>query len=104
MPKKSEKKTERVAVKKRSKAWKDLAPKTKEEREKMMKHCGPSCFLDPDNLAYPICPKSNIRKKSCKPTQQGIKAAYSRAIAVQNTKVIALARKAMKDEFDVELA
>jgi len=97
MPKSEGKKTTK------KKSWKDLAPKTKKDRLKMLKVCGPSCFLDPENLTYPICPKSNIKIKSSEPTEQGIRAAYTRAIIVQNSKVASIARQLMKEKFNINL-
>ena len=52
-------------------AWQ--APKGKAKRSKMKARCGPSCFLDPGRLAYPVC------TPACKPSCDGLLAAFTAA-------------------------
>lgn len=54
--------------------WSELKPKTKAEREELLKKFGARCFLGPKSLKFPICayPSGAI---SC----DGLRAAYVRA-------------------------
>ena len=71
------------------KSWRKKAPKTNPDRQITAQKCGAAkCFLDPKRLGYPICAKS-----SCKPSCQGLRAAYARARQRHKQKV---ARKALQ--------
>jgi hypothetical protein len=74
---------------KTTKGWGKRAPKTKKQREALLKRCGPGAFLDPKNLKYPIMPKSGKCVIDC----QGLRAAKSRAGQYHHRK---LERKASK--------
>jgi len=50
-------------------------PKTKKERQQLYRKCGPTVFLDPSNLTYPVVPKNN----GCNKTRIGEIAALKRA-------------------------
>lgn len=70
------------------KSWRKQAPKTNPDRQIVAKKCGAAkCFLDPKRLGYPICSKT-----SCKPSCQGLRAAFSRARQQHKRKV---ARRAL---------
>lgn len=56
------------------KGWTKVAPKTKSERESIKKRGGENCFLDPKNLKYPVCRKTDA-EFDCR----GALAAYRRA-------------------------
>ncbi len=74
--------------------WRDIAPKTNNDRLKMDK-IAPWCFLDhadPNRPKYPICPKGSI-----KPTQQGINAALHRAKMQKNVVIMTRAQKIKQD-------
>lgn len=66
--------------------WKDISPKSHEDRVEMVQRCGTGsdkrCFLLPRELKYPICPQN-----SCQPTEQGIRGARRRAILQRNEAV-----------------
>ena len=71
---------------KSSEPWGEKAPSTTTQRRELMAKCGPSCFLDPKELKFPICNKlSKLSQKSkkeetCEYNQRAIKrAAPSRA-------------------------
>lgn len=57
-----------------TRGWGEMKPKTRSSRREMLSKCGKSCFLEPDQLKYPICPK-----KSCSPSCKGIVSANVRA-------------------------
>ena len=58
-----------------TKGWRQLAPKTRGDRQELMDKCGRDCFLDPDYLGFPIC----SREMDCRPHCAGILAAKVRA-------------------------
>ena len=67
---------------KSSEPWGEKAPLTTTQRRELMAKCGPSCFLDPKELKFPICNKiSKISQKSkkeedtCEYNQRAIKRA-----------------------------
>ena len=57
----------------RSRGWADIAPRSKSEREALLKKCGKKCFLEPEALKFPVC------DKDCKVDYRGIQAAKIRA-------------------------
>lgn len=57
-----------------AKGWSKVAPKTKSERESVKQRGGASCFLDPKNLKFPVCRKTDA-EFDCR----GALAAYRRA-------------------------
>jgi hypothetical protein len=69
------------------KPWSEDAPRGVRERTKMLKKCGPSCFLLPSKLKFPVC------RKSCEPDCRGARAAYARA---RQWKYERVAKKAKK--------
>ncbi len=58
-----------------AKGWRNIAPRTRGERQELMDKCGPDCFLDSSSLRYPICSKLN----DCKPHCSGILSAKIRS-------------------------
>ena len=60
---------------KTTKGWGKRAPKTQQQRRRLLERCGPRAFLDPANLKYPIMAKSGRCVVDC----QGLRAAKSRA-------------------------
>jgi hypothetical protein len=63
-----------IKVDKSDQLWKDKKPKTKKERQEILKKYGESCFLIPEKLKFPIC-NSKDGAYNCK----GLKAASSMA-------------------------
>lgn len=57
-----------------TRGWSDMKPKSRSSRREMLSKCGKSCFLEPNELKYPICPN-----KSCSPSCKGIVSANVRA-------------------------
>lgn len=45
-----------------SEPWGNLQPATKTERRELLATCGSSCFLDAQNLKFPVCNK--IKKEN----------------------------------------
>lgn len=67
------------------KGWK--APRTRKQRRRQMKKCGKKCFLEPDNLGYPVC------NSNCNYSRKGLKAAQIRAKQYHNKRIANLATK-----------
>lgn len=67
------------------KHWSELAPNSRQERQALFNRCGRVCFLDPENLKYPVC---QYRTKTCKPSPQGLAAARSRARLQKNMVIL----------------
>lgn len=63
-----------IKVDKGNESWESKKPKTKKERENVLKKYGKSCFLIPEELKFPICNKDD-GAYNCK----GLKAVSSRA-------------------------
>jgi len=72
-------------------SWESKKPKTKKEREEVLRKYGKSCFLIPDKLKFPICNKSD-GAYNCK----GLKAASSRAGQWGYKKVLEKSKKITK--------
>ena len=62
--------------------WSEAAPKTKKERQALLEKCGSGCFLQPEKLKYPICPKG-----TCKVSKKGADAARSRSAQYHRRKI-----------------
>ncbi len=62
-----------------SRKWKEVCPYTLKEREEVEEKFGSYCFLDSDNLKFPVCDKYT-GCISC----EGLKAARSRANLLYN--------------------
>ncbi len=74
--------------------WRDIAPMTVSERQKMYLQ-NPRCFLDisdPQHPKYPVCPIG-----STTPTEQGFDAAIRRARMQHNQKIINIAKERQKE-------
>jgi len=48
-----------------TKGWRQISPKLKSERIKLMDKCGSYCFLSPKNMQFPICSKKMDCKRRC---------------------------------------
>jgi hypothetical protein len=59
--------------------WRLYKPHSADERRKVVLKCGKKCFLIPESLKYPICPKDN-----CNIDCRGLTAAAKRAFLVAN--------------------
>jgi hypothetical protein len=46
-----------------SEPWGNVQPATKTERRELLATCGSSCFLDAQNLKFPVCNKINKKEK-----------------------------------------
>jgi hypothetical protein len=60
------------------------------ERTVMLKKCGHKCFLGP-GTSFPIC-----KRNTCKISQHGVHAVYSRARQWKHDKVASRAKRMMK--------
>jgi len=66
------------------KLWRDLCPYSQTERRQVAQTCtAQKCFLRPETLSYPVCPKMSYANKNvdekCQPHCLGISAAYKRS-------------------------
>lgn len=77
-----------------TKGWKELAPYGTSARRQVLDKCGSQCFLDADNLKYPICPKCDNGVCSCKVNCKGVQSAYNRARQYHTQDIAEKARKA----------
>jgi hypothetical protein len=68
--------------------WKAASPKKGPQRRAMLGKCGPSCFLDPANLKYPIC------DANCSVDPRGILAAKHRAAQFGHPDLVSKANSA----------
>jgi len=59
--------------------WVAMAPKHGAERHQLIKKCGSTCFLRPENEGFPICPKLTMSNGQCQLSCKGLHAAYNRA-------------------------
>ena len=57
-----------------TRGWGEVAPKRGRPRNRLLEKCGPACFLKPDTLSFPICPRDK-----CEIDCRGVNAAYIRA-------------------------
>ncbi len=77
-----------------TKGWRQISPKLKSERVKLMKKCGSDCFLSPENLRFPICSK----KMDCKRRCSGILSAKVRASQWKYTDIAKKADKLWREK------
>jgi len=56
--------------------WRKQAPKTLQQRRRLLKKCGREAFLKPDTLAFPIMA---ARTRTCSVSCKGLLAAKARA-------------------------
>ncbi len=75
---------------KRKRSWKKNAPRLRSQRKKLYKRCGRKCFLDAENLKFPICSKY---ARKCTISNIGLLSAYKRAMQY---KYYDIAEKAIK--------
>lgn len=62
----------------RSRSWTDDAPRRGRERHALLDKCGRTCFLNPDNEAFPVCSRLGIGQ-DCDLDCRGVYAAKLRA-------------------------
>lgn len=79
------------------KGWAEIKPKNMADKRRLAKECPDQCFLVPDKLKFPICPKCK-KGKPCKCVQdcRGLIAAKSRAGAWKYNQVKSMADKIAK--------
>jgi hypothetical protein len=73
-------------------SWTQKAPMRVSQRQKVMAECGPSCFLQPETLGFPVCNK----KPPCAYNRKGITAAYVRAREWKHEDVVKAVKKLRK--------
>lgn len=71
-----------------SAGWREIAPRLRSERRALLSTCGPDCFLDPENLKFPIC--SN--KMDCVIQCSGIDSASVRAGQYKHQNILKTSR------------
>jgi hypothetical protein len=72
-----------------TRGWKNEKP-SYHERTVMRHKCGAKCFLGP-GTSFPIC-----KRNTCRVSQKGVHAAYSRARQWKHEKVASRAKRLMK--------
>ena len=63
-----------------NKKWGLSKPSTIRQRRKLMAECGPSCFLDPSELKFPVCNKISNTISHTHPKCMYNKRAITRAV------------------------
>lgn len=63
--------------------WKSRMPKQGKERHLLKQECGDKCFLQPDDLKFPICGFCKDAICYCKPDCAGLLSAFRRARQLQ---------------------
>lgn len=58
----------------KTRGWGDVAPKRGRERKTLHNKCGDKCFLRPESLSFPICPRNE-----CEIDCRGVSSAHIRA-------------------------
>lgn len=95
MPKKKSPKVRRptsASASSSSSSWRQLSPPRTNPRRQLMDKCGKTCFLRPDDLGFPICPRCrdpncqscltqdpSLKGRCCEVDCQGLLAAKRRA-------------------------
>lgn len=77
----------------RTENWKQRKPNTKKEREATLKRCGAQCFLVPEELKYPVCPKVSP-PYSCNFDCDGIRAQRNITYLINNRHTVSEEAKA----------
>lgn len=75
-----------------SAGWRQLAPRSQNERRALLTTCGPHCFLDPRNLKFPVCSK----QMDCVIQCAGIDSASVRAGQYKYEKILKKSKKMYK--------
>jgi len=83
-----------------TRGWGASSPQRGRARHELMTQCGPSCFLDPANEKFPVCPKCQLGdgKCSCAIDCRGAQAAYNRAKQWGYESIAELADKLLKEK------
>ena len=63
----------------RTRGWRAEAPQAGRPRTKLMRDCGPSCFLLPKEEKFPVCRKVYRGSPDCRPKCAGVTSALVRA-------------------------
>ena len=72
----------------RTSGWGDDAPKKGQDRKRLHRKCGNKCFLRPESLNFPICPKNK-----CEIDCRGVSSAYIRVAQWKYQNIKQLAKK-----------
>lgn len=80
-----------TSKKSKTRGWAAGSPQKGKERKALFKHCGPKCFLLPDNLKYPVCESLRVNR-NCKFSCQGILAAKIRASQFHDPSIVLVAK------------
>jgi len=94
MPKKLQTTVDNKGVIHLRRPWSEAAPRTVGQRRAVMKKCGARCFMDPDNLKYPVCPGNP--RPTCKVSKKGADAARRRSAQYHRRKVESKAKALQK--------
>lgn len=76
-----------------TRGWRAVAPQRGRERHELHQKCGGSCFLDPIEEKFPICPALRYTNGQCQIDRRGIQAAYNRARQYGHDNIADKARK-----------
>lgn len=82
----------------RTRGWSKAAPRRGRPRHRVMKECGPKCFLDPEHEAFPICARQTGRSSRCELDCRGIKSALVRARQYGYTNIARAADKLYREK------
>jgi hypothetical protein len=84
----------------KTRGWRARAPQKGRSRHQLMNECGKACFLDPENEAYPICPKPELGGGTsiCALDCGGLQAAKVRANQYHKYDIAELADKLLKQK------
>ena len=70
-----------------TRGWSAMSPQRGKERSVLFDKCGKNCFLEPENLGYPICPALRL-SNHCKVNCKGLVSAKIRASQNHNDFVL----------------
>ena len=71
----------------KTRGWGALSPKKGRGRNELYEKCGSKCYMDPENLKFPICPDLKFTKGKCVLDRRGLQAAKQRAQQYGYTKI-----------------
>ena len=85
----------------RTRGWAALAPQKGSPRKQLMKECGSKCFLKPNTLGYPICPKCEMGDGNClcAISEAGVESSFSRSRQHGHEDVAELAKNILEKKF-----
>ena len=79
-----------------TRGWAAAAPTPGKERQELYHKCSPACFLDPENLKYPICPALRVTKGECVVSPRGVRAAKVRASQWHHPEIVKKANRILR--------